>query len=250
MKTKEFYFIKCCFWTLLVIILYLLIIAIKYENEAKDALFIAIICVFLDVLIIAFLKSKKRKYIIFKNIIIISGAIFLLFCECCIAIGAPSTLNEDYVDADYILVLGNKLEDGKITDTLEKRLKKAIELHEELGIPVIVSGGNNHVTQPQEALVMKKYLRKYINEDSLILEKQAIDTYENFVYTEKLIGKRKKILIVTSDFHMFRAKYIAKNIGFDRVYGVSAKTEDIMVLYYNLREVISILREGVRITLA
>lgn len=83
----------------------------------------------------------------------------------------------------------------------------------------IVSGGNLHKCKTMtEAEFMAKYLQdKGINKDKIFVENKAKNTSENFTYSSQIVkdilknnNKKNKIGIVTSDFHMKRTKYIAK----------------------------------------
>ena len=51
-----------------------------------------------------------------------------------------------------------------------------------------------------------------------------------------------KIGIVTNNFHIFRSKNIAMDIGFSNVYGISAKTPLIAIPKAHVREFFSIIK--------
>ncbi len=67
-----------------------------------------------------------------------------------------------------------------------------------------------------EALAMKNELIKLkIAEDRIIMEDKSTSTDENIKFSKPLIpDNMKKGLIVTNDFHMFRAKKIAAKLRF------------------------------------
>ena len=75
----------------------------------------------------------------------------------------------------------------------------------------------------------------------VIEEDQASNTRENLLFSAALAEARgidtSRVLIVTSDFHMCRAKYIAKTLGMEP-YGLTSRTWPwILKLNYTLREV-------------
>ena len=52
--------------------------------------------------------------------------------------------------------------------------------------------------------------------DAVLLENQSQDTMQNFRYAAKLLGgaKGKRVLVVTSDYHVFRSVLTARRVGF------------------------------------
>ena len=127
--------------------------------------------------------------------------------------------------------------------TLKKRLDKALEfLQAHPDRTVIVSGGQGPDEAHTEASVMAQYLLAHGADASQILEEpQASNTRENLLFSAKLAEEAgfdtSRVLIVTSDFHMCRAKYIARTLGMEP-YGLSSGTWPwILKLNYTLREV-------------
>ena len=173
----------------------------------------------------------------------ILGVTVFILCELCIAIGARDNTPKNLGNVDYILILGSKLEKDELSDTLKSRLDKAIELSEYSKAPIIVSGGNEVQNTPSEASVMRAYLIKQGVENNILAEEKALDTRQNFMYTAELVDTESELLIITSEIHLFRARMLAQNVGFQHIYGVATQTNSEMFLYYNLREVVSILRE-------
>ena len=71
----------------------------------------------------------------------------------------------------------------------------------------IVSGGQGKGEDISEALAMKQGLMKQnIAEDRIIMEDKSTSTDENITFSKPLIPQYEKGMIVTNDFHMFRAK--------------------------------------------
>ena len=121
-------------------------------------------------------------------------------------------MNATY-DADYIIVLGSKVNGTKPSYSLQYRIDKAAEYlksHEKT--IAIVSGGQGKGEDISEALAMKQGLMKQnIAEDRIIMEDKSTSTDENITFSKTLIpANMKKGMIVTNDFHMFRAKRLQK----------------------------------------
>ena len=100
------------------------------------------------------------------------------------------------------------------------KVDKALELGENKPyINYIVSGGNVHKSGDMtEADYMANYLiNKGIKKDKIFIENSAKNTLENFKYSyiiaKNLISNsdKKKIGVITADFHMKRTKYIVKD---------------------------------------
>ena len=143
----------------------------------------------------------------------------------------------------FVVVLGAQVQGDQPSLTLKKRLDKALEfLQAHPDRTVIVSGGQGPDEAHTEASVMAQYLLAHGADASQILEEpQASNTRENLLFSAKLAEEAgfdtSRVLIVTSDFHMCRAKYIAKTLGMEP-YGLSSGTWPwILKLNYTLREV-------------
>lgn len=227
---------------LIVVAIYCMQIALRYPQETREALILMFLCMGVTFCLEICARIKGRIHVV-ADFCIVSGIIILVACEFCIGLGAKGSIPDEPDEIDYILVLGNKLEYGKLSNTLKARLDKAVELSEQIEVPIIVSGGSSEENELTEARVMSAYLREKGVDNNILLEEKALDTRQNFLYTAELVGRESKILVITSEVHLFRARMLAKDIGFQRVYGICTNTDLELYLYYNLREFVSILRE-------
>lgn len=181
-------------------------------------------------------KKKIIKYII---AIIMMCAVYAGFLQ--YNIYKHGHKNATY-DADYIIVLGSKVNGIKPSYSLQYRIDKAAEYlktHEKT--IAIVSGGKGKGEDISEALAMKNGLMKLkIAEDRIIMEDKSTSTDENITFSKPLIpDNMKKGMIVTNDFHMFRAKKIAAKQGL-QLEGLSAETPKRIVISSNIREYLAI----------
>lgn len=150
-------------------------------------------------------------------------------------------MNATY-DADYIIVLGSKVNGTKPSYSLQYRIDKAAEyLQSHEKTIAIVSGGKGKGEDISEALAMKNGLMKLkIAEDRIIMEDKSTSTDENIKFSKRLIpDNMKKGMIVTNDFHMFRAKKIAAKQGL-QLEGLPAETPKRIVIPSNIREYLAI----------
>ncbi|MDD1502349.1 YdcF family protein [Lysinibacillus sp. CNPSo 3705] len=147
--------------------------------------------------------------------------------------------------ATYMIVLGAKVKTGGIPSlSLKNRLEEAVKyLNKYPHVKVIVSGGQGADEDRTEASVMLKYLQdKGIETNRILIEDQSTSTYENLLFSKELLPKgTKNITILSNDFHLQRAKYLAESLGFE-VDVVAAKTPKSVEIKLNLRERAALLK--------
>ena len=156
--------------------------------------------------------------------------------------GKDSAMTPDETP-DFIVVLGAQVQGDGPSLTLKKRLDKTLVfMQEHPDKTVIVSGGQGPDEAHTEASVMARYLIEHGADASRIIEEdKASNTRENLLFSAKLAEAAgldtSRVLIVTSDFHMCRAKYIARTLSMEP-YGQASDTWPwILKVNYTLREV-------------
>lgn len=142
--------------------------------------------------------------------------------------------------ANYAIVLGAKVNAGGVpSKALKYRLDAAYDYAMKYPhIQLILSGGQGEDEDMPEAVAMKNYLLKRgLAENRLIIEEESTSTYENIKFSSvKIPLNEKKITVISNDFHLARAKMIAKNLGFNEVDVVAAKTPKSVELKLRARE--------------
>lgn len=128
---------------------------------------------------------------------------------------------------DYIVVLGFIYQkDGPLHDMFTGRLDRAIRLYKKgMAKKMILSGGvTGKEHKDSESGEMYVYMRgKGIGEDTLLIENKSLNTIGNAVFSKLLIKKDSRfrdpsLLIVTSDYHVRRSRFI-----FRRIFGPSCR---------------------------
>tara|TARA_Y100000768_G_scaffold347452_1_gene295727 strand:+ start:321 stop:710 length:390 start_codon:yes stop_codon:yes gene_type:complete len=118
------------------------------------------------------------------------------------------------------IVLGHYLyKNTKISNILKKRLNKCIE-KATINDIIIVAGGNPAKQKHTEAYMMKKYILQHLNNKNIILENKSNTTIENFININKILKlinmkKINNINVITSKFHMPKAKRISKKYNYN-----------------------------------
>ena len=101
---------------------------------------------------------------------------------------------------------------------------------------IIVSGDHGRKSY-DEVNVMKNYLlQKELPGEDIFMDHAGFSTYDS-IYRAKEIFKAKKIVIVTQEYHLYRALYISKKLDLE-AYGIIAdKREYAFQLKRDIREV-------------
>ena len=92
---------------------------------------------------------------------------------------------------------------------------------------------------------MKGYLEEAgINPERILTEDASTNTTQNLIYSGELLNKSEdKVVIVTNNFHMFRALAIAKKQGYTHVEGLSAGMYPITIPNNLLREAFGVVKD-------
>lgn len=153
--------------------------------------------------------------------------------------------------ADFVVVLGAAVRGKTMTLALCQRMEKGLEyLNEHPNIKVVVSGGKGPGEDIPEAQAMKEFLLKHgIDEKRIIVEDKSKNTVQNLKNTKNILersyGKQNfKIALVTSNFHVFRAKMLGERIGF-KVFGVPAPIHKGIILNSYVREYFAVIKSFV-----
>lgn len=172
-------------------------------------------------------KLLKALGWVLRSAVIAAVCVILFFCGRVVLGGMTSAS----ADADYSLVLGLALENGKPTDDLISRLRAAQNfLQEHPDAKLVLTGGNADASGRTEAAIMRDWLLEAgVSEERLILEDKADTTKANFRETAKLIDPEAPVVLITSDYHMARSVRTAKEAGFSQVLRLSAASSP---LYY------------------
>lgn len=140
---------------------------------------------------------------------------------------------------DYLIVLGAHIQGEQVTDSLRRRLDKAVQYAEKYPEPpIIVSGGRGADEAVTEAEAMKRYLlRQGVEESRIIVEDQSATTKENLKFSAASLPDMScSVGIVTNNFHIYRARQYARKLGYKITYGIPAGCGKVLLLNYAVRE--------------
>ena len=173
--------------------------------------------------------------------------------------------------AEYVIVLGAQVRGEVPTLVLSARIKAAAEyLKEHPNAVAVASGGKGSGETISEAEAIRRGLvRLGIEEERILLEDRSTSTAENLKFSAEVIqsyekGKTglaeetplcgtnaslirfvsKNVVLVTNDFHVFRAVKLAKNLGYTEVTGLGATEFFAVTIQYYVREFFAITKEA------
>lgn len=141
-------------------------------------------------------------------------------------------------DIDCIIVLGAGVyEDGSLSNILRERVECGAELYLSGASDRLLLSGDHSRENYNEVGAMKAYMvSRGIDANVVFTDHAGFDTYDT-MYRAKEIFKAERVLVVTQDFHISRAVFIARAIGLD-AYGVECDTGELgNNLFDDLREV-------------
>ena len=121
---------------------------------------------------------------------------------------------------DCIMVLGCQVkEGGEPSHMLRDRLQRGVEVY---GFDVsekLLMSGDHGRTDYNEVETMKQYaIDEGIESENIFMDHAGFSTYES-IYRAKEVFGVKKMVIITQEYHLYRALYIAEKLGIE-AYGV------------------------------
>lgn len=161
----------------------------------------------------AVVKSKAKQYILTKE-----------------------TVEDDY---DCILILGCGVRGNSPSLMLADRLSKGLELYQNGASQKLLMSGDHGKDDYDEVNVMKDFaIENGVASKDIFMDHAGFSTYES-MYRAKEVFEANKILIVTQEYHLYRAIYNARALGLD-AYGVAADAVDYAgQTYRDFREILS-----------
>ena len=146
---------------------------------------------------------------------------------------------EELSDIDCIIILGAGIWGDKPSPILEDRLLEGIKLYQNNVSDKIIMSGDHGRKEYDEVNIMKNYaIENGIPSENIFMDHAGFSTYES-IYRARDIFEAKKVVIVTQKYHLYRALYIANQLGME-AYGVCADPRQYVgATYRELREILA-----------
>ena len=168
-------------------------------------------------------KNTLKKITLILSILLILAMSTVVSINCYVknssAKNIVSTQEFDNLNNyDCIVVLGCGVQaNGKPSAMLSDRLKRATELYK-LGVaPKILMSGDHGREGYDEVNTMKDYALSHgVSEEDIFLDHAGFSTYETMYRAKEIFGA-EKIIVITQQYHLYRALYIADKLGLEAI---------------------------------
>lgn len=146
----------------------------------------------------------------------------------------------DIKDIDAILILGCEVkEDGSLSLMLKDRLDKGINLYKSGVAPKVIVSGDHRKEHYDETNAMKSYMIKNgVPSEDIFMDHAGFSTYDS-MYRANYIFQVKKCVIVTQEYHLYRAIYIGNSLGIETYGAYAVKTKYYGQIRRDFREVLA-----------
>ncbi len=124
---------------------------------------------------------------------------------------------------DCVLVLGCKVyEDGTLSARLHDRVQVGVQVFENISAEHLLMSGDRHAEDGyDEVSAMQRAAEEAgIPTEKILTDPRGFSTYESVVRLLE-VYRGRRVVIVTQEYHLYRALYIAEKLGIE-AYGVSA----------------------------
>ncbi len=175
------------------------------------------------------MKSGKRKIAIRVFVIMVIGIVLLGASIAAINYRVVQSTKSKIVsiselqEAECILILGAYVRpSGAPSEMLKDRLSKGYEVFVADKAPKFLLSGDHGQKSYDEVNSMRDYIEaKGVDKEFIFLDHAGFSTYES-LYRARDIFETKKVIIVTQQYHLPRAIYIAEKMGI-QAQGIAAE---------------------------
>ena len=185
--------------------------------------------------------NKKRLLLIFSLIVLFCALLTLFINIYMISTTKDKIVDIDSLNGEYdaIIVLGCRVDGNSPSLMLTKRLDKGIEVYNKLHIKILLTGDHGQDDYDEVDVMQEYLLSSDINEKDIFLDHAGFNTYDS-IYRAKYIFEAKKVIIITQEYHIYRALYLAKQLDLDAIGVVADNIPQKMIMLKNeIREVLS-----------
>ncbi len=128
-------------------------------------------------------------------------------------------------NVDCILVLGCRVYSNEPSVMLRDRVMQGVELYELGASDTLFMTGDSRDRYYDETGTMSRLATENgVPQENIVTDRYGLSTYDSIYRAAKVYGY-KKIIIVTQEYHLYRALYIAKQFGIE-AYGVASDTRE------------------------
>ena len=167
------------------------------------------------------MKKRTKQIAAVFSVLLLVGVLSVAAMNCIVCMpNIPRIITtqeaSDLENIDCILVLGCQVKpDGTPSHMLEDRLRRSVALYEAGACQTLLMSGDHGQTEYNEVATMKQYaIDAGVPSQQIFMDHAGFSTYES-IYRAKEIFGAKRIIIVTQEYHLYRALHIADALGLE-----------------------------------
>lgn len=167
-------------------------------------------------------KKRKQTLLITGSLLLAAVAVIAFLNAMVIGTAAPHIYDINDTNAidpaDCVLVPGALVYSGdQLSAVLQDRVDYAIQLFQVGKAKRLLFSGDHGQTDYDEVNAMKDYaVSKGVSEADIFLDHAGFSTYES-MYRARDVFEVSSVIIVTQEFHLSRAVYVARKLGLNAV---------------------------------
>ncbi|MCI1962479.1 MAG: YdcF family protein [Clostridiales bacterium] len=189
--------------------------------------------------------AKRKRRILFYGLL----GLFATGICWCIALSFFISRAKPEIPAEKenlpVLILGSKVDGTEPSVDLQKRIDRAADwlLSHPNSIAVACGGEGTGEKVTEAEVIREKLLEKGIEPGRILLENRSVNTEQNLFYAKKVLLENnlpnKEVLLLTDDYHLYRALLIAKQNGLT-AWGISVSTPPLVFPALFARELFAV----------
>ncbi len=197
------------------------------------------------------MKTKKTKKASVLKKLIITASVLVILCiggicavwgiSCYVVSCTEDKLisvreASEFSEADYIIVLGCRVNEDIPSVMLADRLDRGVELYKSGAAPKLLMSGEKSGSNYDEPAVMKKYAEEQgVPSEDIITDGEGYSTYDTVNRAAEVFGA-KRVVLVSQSYHLYRAVYIAEGLGMEARGVASDLRSYVKQPWYDFRE--------------
>lgn len=187
-------------------------------------------------------KMKKIIWILFTCAIV--GAVIVFGIDAYVKATTKKQIIKDgdfsaLENIDCVIILGAGIWGDKPSPMLEDRLLEGIKLYKDGVVDKILTTGDHGQNGYDEVSVMKKYIMEQgVPSEDIFMDHAGFSTYES-MYRAKAVFDVENAIVVTQEYHLYRAIYIANQLGLNVLGAPSDPRQYAGQAYRDIREILA-----------
>lgn len=189
-------------------------------------------------------KTRRKRVLLALVVLAAAGLALVLVPNACVVLSTDEQIlpsaDTPPEDLDCILVLGCGIRpDGSPTPMLASRVQRAAELyHAGWANKILMSGDNSRKDYNEVGTMKAEAMKLGVPEEAIVLDHAGFSTYDS-IYRARDIFGADRLVIVTQEYHLSRALYLANALDLTAWGVAAAPRNDAGQIGRDLREILA-----------